>query len=327
MTRGPDVDVAILEDVGGSPIEELAERWTVTFRPNAWKSADELDEVVRGAKAVVVRNRTQVTRGLLCNAPQLRIVARAGVGLENIDLAAADEQGVVVSAPLGANAVSVAEHAMGLALALARKTVQLDAACRSGQWQRTPGAELAGQTWGLLGAGTTARATGRLAKSFGMRVIAYDPYVESTDPGLLAVGVSLRSLDELVAESDVLSCHLPSSNETQKMVDAEFISHMRSHALLVSVGRGDVVDEEALAEALARGHLGGAALDVRETEPPVEGRLEQCDRVILTPHIAGITTQSQSRILKVLCSDIDAVLNGRPARSAVGSVQQAASVY
>ena len=319
----PVSEVAITEDVWGAPFEELARRRSVSRQPQAWQDRDELLALAARARALVVRNRTIVDEALLAGCPRLRIVARAGVGLDNIDVEAADRAGVVVTAPLGANAVSVAEHTVGLALALCRQTVTLDASCRAGNWSRIPGRELHGGRWGLLGAGATARACGRLATAFGMRVLAYDPYIDPAHPGLAAAGIELAPLDEVAAASDVLSCHLPATPQTRHLVGAAVLARMPAGALLVSAGRGEVIDEDALADALESGALGGAALDVRAQEPPARGRLEALGNVIFTPHIAGITTQSQQRILQVLADDIETVLSGGRAASSVGRCAEA----
>jgi (S)-sulfolactate dehydrogenase len=311
-------DVGITEDVWGPPLQELARRRPVLRRPEAWRAPDQVLAVAGQVRALVVRNRTIVDERLLARCPRLCIVARAGVGLDNIDVEAANRAGVVVTAPLGANAVSVAEHTVGLALALCRQTVTLDADCRAGTWTRRPGRELRGGRWGMLGAGATARSCGELATALGMRVLAYDPYIDRAHPGLTAAGITLASLDEVAAGADVLSCHLPATQETRKLVGRELLARMPRGALFVSVGRGEVVDEEALADALESGALGGAALDVRAQEPPVRGRLEALGNVIVTPHIAGITTQSQERIYRILAEDIEAVLSGGRAVSGVG---------
>jgi D-3-phosphoglycerate dehydrogenase / 2-oxoglutarate reductase len=314
-------DVAVAEDVWGPALDDLAGRWAVIRRPDAWQDRDRLLDLAGRVRALVVRNRTMVDQALLAHCPGLRIVARAGVGLDNIDVTAADRAGVVVTAPLGANAVSVAEHTIGLALALARGTVALDAGCRAGTWARTPGRELHGGTWGLLGAGATARACGRLAAALGMRVLAYDPYA---DPARLATeGIELTGLTDVTAAADVLSCHLPATGETRHLVDRALLARMRPGALFISVGRGETVDEDALADALESGALGGAALDVRGQEPPARGRIEKLGNVILTPHVAGITSQSQQRIMRVLADDIEAVLAGGRAASSVGACQEA----
>lgn len=311
------VDVAVVEDVWGQPFEELAASLQVVREPQAWRDPGLLAEIVAGARALVVRNRTDVTAELLAGAEHLEVVARAGVGLDNIDMAAADEAGIVVVAALGANAVSVAEHALGLALAVARSLVTLDADTRAGGWSRQPGAELAGGTWGLLSAGATSRATGRLARAIGMTVVAHDPYVDPSDPELGSLQIELVSLPELVARSDVLSVHLPATPATRGLVDAELLRQARPGLILVNCGRGEVVDEEALADALESGRIRGAGLDVRATEPPVLGRLERLPTVVLTPHVAGITTASQLRIAQILCSEVRTVLEGGEASYAV----------
>ena len=308
--RAP-VDVAITEDVWGAPLEELARTRSVLRSPAAWQSPAELAAAASRARALVVRNRSRVDRELLEACPRLRVVGRAGVGLDNIDLDAAGARGVIVVAPLGANAASVAEHALGLALGLARRVVPANRDCRRGGWDRTPGRELSGAVWGLLGAGATGRACGRLAAAIGMRVLAYDPYAAGRSAELAAAGIRLAPLAEVTASADILSCHLPATAQTRHFVNAELIAQMRPGALLINVGRGAAVDEDALTAALESGHLGGAGLDVREREPPRCGVLETLDNVILTPHVAGITAQSQDRILRALAADISAVLDGR----------------
>lgn len=309
--------VAVVEDVWGEPFDQLAADLPVHRDPRAWQDPQRLAAAVRDARALVVRNRTQVTAELLEAAPRLEVVARAGVGLDNLDLAAADAAGVVVVAALGANAVSVAEHALALALAVARQIVPLDARTRAGSWERQPGTELAGGTWGLLSAGATARATGRLARALGMRVLAYDPYVAPDHPELVELGIQLAGLEEVVAASDVLSVHLPATADTRGLIGPSLLAQARPHLILVNCGRGEVVDEDALANALEAGRIAGAGLDVRTVEPPTPGRLEALPTVVLTPHIAGITSASQRRIGEVLCADIRAVLGGVEASHAV----------
>ena len=315
------VDVAVVEDVWGEAFERLSGDLEVVFNPKAWESSEELLALAHEARALVVRNRTQVDRTLLEACPGLLIVGRAGVGLDNIDLASADELGVAVVAPRGANATSVAEHAIALALVLARHVVELDRACRDGGWQRVPGRELSGGTWGVLGAGATARATARAVKALGMQVVAYDPYVNPDHPEMVEIGLPLASLDEVVSTADILSCHLPATEATRNLVGARLLAQTKPTALFINLGRGEVVDEDALADAVEEGRLAGAGLDVRAEEPPTPGRLERLSSVVLTPHVAGITEQSQARILQVLADDIRSVLAGGEARNAVGAVR------
>lgn len=312
------------EDVSGAPYDRLATRRSLEQRSSAWNETELWPELLRGAEAVIVRNRTQVGQAFFEAAPDLKVVARAGVGLDNIDLAAADEAGVVVVAPLGANAASVAEHALTLALALAKNLVGSDAETKAGGWNRRPTEELAGKTWGLLSAGATARATARLARAFGMNVVAYDPYVDPSHPELRELGVTLGSLDEVLTAANVLSVHLPHTEATHHLLNAHTLAKLPKGALVISVGRGEVIDEAALFSALESGQIGGAGLDVREQEPPVVSKLETHPNVIVTPHVAGISRQAQLRIGEVLCEQIDLVLDGEQATSAVGALKKPA---
>jgi D-3-phosphoglycerate dehydrogenase len=318
MTVGGEApDIVVVEDVWGGPFETLARQYRVVRRCDARPEPTALRTDLAAARALVVRNRTQVDRSLLQAAPNLIVVGRAGVGLDNIDLAAADELGVVVVAPVGVNAVSVAEHTIALALALMRELVEHDHAVRAGEWARRPGRELAGRTWGLLGAGATARAVARLATAFGMRVVGYDPYV--TYDAAADAAISLVALDQVFAAADVLSVHLPATAETRGLVGARAFRAMRPGCVLISVGRGEVVDEDALAEALHTGALAGAGLDVRAQEPPGHGPLDTAPHVLFTPHVAGITEESQHRIASIVAGDLDAVLSGAAATHAVGT--------
>ena len=304
--------IIVAEGVWGPRFAELAQAWSVGRVDHAPSAHD-----LAGARALVVRNRTKVTRELLESAPDLQVVARAGAGLDNIDVDAADDLGVVVVAALGANAVSVAEHTVGLALAVARKTVPLDASTRAGDWNREPGHELAGGIWGLLSAGATARATARLARGLDMSVVAYDPYLDPAGAELAGTGITLHPLDDVIATADVLSVHLPATPETTHMLDAARLAKAKPNLIVVNVGRGEAVDESALADALQQGRIAGAALDVRHAEPPGPSVLDGLPNVVLTPHVAGITTQSQARIADLLCSNIEDVLAGGTATAAV----------
>lgn len=309
-------ELVAFEGVWGQPFEELPAG--IGVERLADNDLGGVSEPAR-VRAVLVRNRTQVTAEFLESLPALEIVARAGVGLDNIDVAAADRRGVVVSSPRGANAVSVAEHALGLALAVARRITQLDRDTRAGGWQRTPGVELAGGVWGLLGAGATGLACARLARGLDMQVLAHDPYADPAE--LRAAGIEPVSLTELVRRSGVLSCQLPATDATRGLIDAELLAQLPAGAILVNVGRGEAIDEAALIDALRSGRLAGAGLDVRATEPPVPGELESLPTVVLTPHVAGITTQSQHRIMAALAGDVARVLTGHDPRCAVGAVR------
>ena len=312
-------EVLIAEGVWSPAFEGLSRRRSLTRVP----AGEELQpRLLAECRALVVRNRTQVSSALLAAAPRLQIVARAGVGLDNLHLPAIDAAGVVAVAPLGVNAVSVAEHAVAMALAMAKGLVARDASTRAGGWDRRPSRELAGCVWGLLSAGATACATACLAQGLGMSVIAYDPYLDPADERLTAAGIRLAGLEEVLRTADVISMHLPATPQTNRLIDATALTIMKPDAYLINVGRGEAIDEDALVDALRSGRLAGVALDVRTDEPPAPGRLEGAPRTLLSPHVAGITTGAQDRIGEVLAQQIDRVLDGDAATAAVGSLDR-----
>ena len=309
--------ILISEDVWSDDFVELQKRFPITHEPDLWSRKEDLKAKLADATALVVRNRTQVTRELIEAAPKLKVIARAGVGLDNIDIQAADENGVVVAAALGINAVAVAEHTLGLAISLARSIVNRDKSTRAGEWNRAAGTEISNKTWGLLGFGATGRAVAKLLQGFGCEVLAYDPFVKSAE------GVKLTNLDEVITKSDVISIHLPATKETTGMINHSLITKMKKSTLLVNVGRGEVINETDLESALRDKLIAGAALDVRVSEPPKDNLFKDLSNVILTPHIAGITKESQAAINQVLVSEIEAALTGSPHKYAVGKVKQA----
>jgi D-3-phosphoglycerate dehydrogenase/(S)-sulfolactate dehydrogenase len=244
------------------------------------------------------------------------VIARAGVGLDNIDIKAADAAGVVVVAGLGANAVSVGELTLGLALALLRNIPGHDVATRDGGWVRTPGRELSGLTWGLLGCGATGVATAKLIQGFNCKVVGYDPYAKNLS------GIELTTFEDALKRSDVVSIHMPSTPDTNGTINATTLALMKPDAILVNVGRGEVINEADLIAALKAKTIAGAALDVRAQEPPGKGEMEAIPNLILTPHVAGITKESQLRINQILTSNIELVLNSKPATHAVGALKE-----
>jgi D-3-phosphoglycerate dehydrogenase/(S)-sulfolactate dehydrogenase len=250
------------------------------------------------------------------------VIARAGVGLDNIDIKAADAAGVVVVAGLGANAASVGELTLGLALSLLRSIPAHDVATREGKWIRTPGRELSGLTWGLLGCGATGMATARLIQGFNCKVLGYDPFVKADDPRLPGLNMSMHSLEEVLKGADVVSIHMPSTPQTNNTINSTTLALMKPSAIIVNVGRGEVINEADLIAALKSMTISGAALDVRAQEPPVVGELETLPNVILAPHVAGITAESQLRINEILTANIELMLTGKAAINAVGSIKE-----
>jgi D-3-phosphoglycerate dehydrogenase/(S)-sulfolactate dehydrogenase len=311
--------ILISEDVWGAPFQKLEGSFPITRNDDLWSNPEELKASLKDVTALVVRNRTKVTAEIIAAAPKLKVIARAGVGLDNIDLKAADAAGVVVVAGLGANAVSVGELTLGLALALLRNVPGHDVATRDGGWVRTPGRELSGLTWGLLGCGATGLATAKLLQGFGCSVIGYDPYAKNLS------GVELTTFEDVLKRSDVVSIHMPSTAETNGSINATSLALMKPDAIIVNVGRGEVINEADLMAALKAKTIAGAALDVRTQEPPVKGEMESIPNLILTPHVAGITKESQLRINQILTSNIELVLNSKPATHAVGALKESSN--
>jgi D-3-phosphoglycerate dehydrogenase/(S)-sulfolactate dehydrogenase len=308
--------ILISEDVWGTPFQTLEGSFPITRNDDLWNNPEELKTALKDVRALVVRNRTKVTADVIAAAPNLKVIARAGVGLDNIDIKAADAAGVVVVAGLGANAVSVGELTLGLALSLLRNVPGHDVATRDGGWVRTPGRELSGLTWGLLGCGATGVATAKLIQGFNCSVLGYDPYAKNV------AGVELTSFEDVLKRSDVVSIHMPSTPETNGSINAATLALMKKDAIIVNVGRGEVINEADLIVALKAKTIAGAALDVRAQEPPTTGEMETIPNLILTPHVAGITKESQLRINQILTANIELVLNSKPATHAVGALKE-----
>ena len=307
--------ILISEDVWGTPFQDLEGSFPILRDDDLWKDPEKLKASLKDVTALVVRNRTKVTADVIAAAPYLKVIARAGVGLDNIDVKAADAAGIVVVAGLGANAVSVGELTLGLALSLLRNIPGHDVATRAGGWVRSPGRELSGLTWGLLGCGATGLATAKLLQGFGCTIIGYDPFAKNLH------GVGLTTFDDVLVRSDVVSIHMPSTPQTNGVMDSKAFARMKPDAIIVNVGRGEVINEADLIDALKNKVISGAALDVRAQEPPQLGAMESVPNLILTPHVAGITSESQLRINQILVSNIALVLNSQSATHAVGALK------
>jgi (S)-sulfolactate dehydrogenase len=300
--------IVISEFMDRGAVDALAARFDVRYDPDLVDRPDELAREVADAGALIVRNRTQVRGGLLDAARKLQVVGRLGVGLDNIDMAACANRSIEVIPATGANAQAVAEYVIAAAMLLLRGGYRATEDVASGRWPRNAlsnGRELAGKTLGLIGFGGIGRLTGRLARALGMRVVAYDPQVPAESPLWHEEGVSARPLDDLIAEADVVSLHVPLAPDTQHLIDATRVAKMKPDAILVNTSRGGVVDEQALAAALREGRLGGAALDVFEQEPLRAGSpLEGCRDLLLTPHIAGVTRESNARVSSLIATRV-----------------------
>ncbi len=318
MTR--DVCVLALDNVSAEGCTYLEAKGFAVERMGAL-GEEELRDMIPQYDALIVRSGTQVTKPVLEKAAQLRIVARAGVGVDNIDLDSASRRGIqVVNAPDG-NTLAAAEHTMGLLLALARK---LPAACKrlkDGCWDKKglQGVELAGKTLGILGMGRVGTAVARRAAAFEMGVLAYDPYRAPEQP--VPEGVTLTTMEDVLRNADFLTMHLPLTPETLYLVDADKLALLKPRAMLINVARGGVVDENALYEALRNDRLAGAAIDVFENEPVTDNPLFALDNVVVTPHLGASTREAQVRVAMDVAEDIAGFLQGEPPRNPVNRPQ------
>ncbi|NJD32236.1 MAG: hydroxyacid dehydrogenase [Gammaproteobacteria bacterium] len=295
-------EIVITEFMDEAAIRETFAGRSVLYDPRLVDDPARLLAEAREARALIVRNRTQVRGALLEAAGQLRVVGRLGVGLDNIDVEACKARGIAVHPATGANDLSVAEYVITAALMLLRRAWLATARVAAGEWPRTElmGRELAGKRLGLVGFGAIARVTARMARDLGMTVAAYDPLLPADNAAWS--GAARQTLEEILAGSDVVSLHVPLTSDTRNMIDAAALARMKRDAILVNAARGGVVDEIALVEALKAGRLGGAALDVFEREPvdaAYGARFAGVPNLILTPHVAGVTDESNVRVSSV----------------------------
>jgi len=279
--------------------DKISDRGVELLKQTAWNVVQTTKETLAGeladADALIVRSATKVTADLMSKAPRLRVVGRAGVGVDNIDLGEATKRGVLVMSTPGGSSVSVAEHTFALLLALVRQVPKFDASMREGKWEKSSsGAEVRGKTLGLVGLGRIGTEVARRGKAFDMRVLAFDPYI--SEAAAKELGVELVKLNELLAESDVLSLHTAVSPQTQQMINAQTIAKMKKGVRIVNAARGELIHEADLAAALKSGHVAGAALDVFAEEPPKNSPLVGLPNVICTPHVAGSTAEAQEEL-------------------------------
>ena len=290
-------DIVITEFMDEAVARDLAEARDVLYDPGLVDRPDDLAAAARSCRALIVRNRTRVDAALLDLCPDLRVIGRLGVGLERIDLAACKARGVVVCPARGANAVSVAEYVIATLLIMLRGAYHATAQVIGGAWPRREliGREAAGRALGLVGFGAIARHVAVRAQALGLRLMACDPFVHPEDPVWRELRTERVALDRLLETSDAVSLHTPLTEETRHLIDAAALAKMKRHAILINTTRGGVVDEAALVEALRAGAIGGAVLDVFAEEPLTADRgalFAGVPNLLLTPHIAGVTEDS-----------------------------------
>lgn len=277
----------------------------------------ELKAMLPGYEALIVRSETKVTADLLASATALRVVTRAGVGTDNVDVEAATERGIVVLNTPGPNAIAAAEHTIGLLLALLRHIPRANASAKEGQWDRKRfvGHELYRKTLGILGLGRIGREVASRARAFGMEVVVYDPFVPASVAE--ALGARALSLDAVLDRADVITLHLPLIPETVGLLDAEKLARLKRGAVVINCARGGLIDEAALATELASGQLGGAALDVFAVEPPADSPLLRLDNVVVTPHLAASSVEAQRGVALAAAESTLAALRGEVVENAV----------
>ncbi|MGD9866474.1 MAG: hydroxyacid dehydrogenase [Hyphomicrobiales bacterium] len=300
-------DVVITEFMDAGPVETLKACCDVHWDKDLWDKPEKIKPLLKDAKGLIVRNRTQVTGDLLGAGPNLKVVGRLGVGLDNIDLEACKARNVKVCPATGTNNVTVAEYTICTALMLLRGSFYARDSVLAGEWPRTQyvGLEARGRTLGLLGYGMIGQSAARMAAGLEMKVIAHDPNVPADAPGWkLAEAVSV---DELLKRSDVLSLHVPLLPSTRNIINADAIRKMKKGSILINTARGGVVNEDDLVAALKSGHLRGAALDVFVEEPlsaKEAARFKGLPNLILTPHISGVTVESNDAISSVTVENV-----------------------
>ena len=300
--------ILITEFMDEDAVNLLKKKYDVYYDISLAEDSNSLVKLINKMKALIVRNKTLVTRELIENAPNLTCVGRLGVGLDNIDLNACEEQNITVYPALGANSHSVAEYVICASMLLLRKAYFKKNEMIAGNWprQESSGSEVYGKTLGLIGFGDIAQKTRDLALGLGIKTVAYDPYLDK-DSNLWKETKNLL-LDNLLSISDIISLHIPLSKETKNLIDEKKLRLIKNSSVIINTSRGGIIDENSLAKLLKENKIGGAALDVFNEEPINKEnakKFEGLDNLILTPHIGGVTKESNERVSKMIAKKID----------------------
>lgn len=304
--------VLVTEFMDETALDAFGDDIEVIFDPSLVDDRPRLLAAIGDAAGVIVRNRTQVDAEFLDAARTLKVVGRLGVGLDNIDLDHCAARGIEVCPATGANTKSVAEYVIAAAMMLARGAFLSTSEIQSGGWPRTrlgAGREVAGQRLGLIGFGAIAREVACLARGLGLDICAYDPHLAKADPAW--AHVERTALDGVLSTADIVSLHVPLTDETAGLIDAEKMARMKPGAIIINTARGEIVDVPALVAALRSGRIGGAALDVFAEEPPGAGMAQAfagVPNLLLTPHIAGVTSQANTRVSQLTVENVMRVL-------------------
>jgi len=300
--------IVITEFMDETALSGFDDSFEVVYAPELVDNRANFLSSLEQADAIIVRNRTQVDLDVIQSAPNLRVIGRLGVGLDNIDLRACEARHIKVLPATGANTQSVVEYVIGTAMALIRGSYFSTQQLTEGKWPRAQlgqGGEITGRRLGLIGFGHIAQAVARSAQALGLKISAYDPYISIKSPQV--AGVNLVSLETLLEHSDIVSVHTPLTPETDRIINTETITQIKQGAVLINSSRGEVVDEDAVIQALKSGQLSGAALDVFRSEPmdaDTAAKFRDCPNLILTPHIAGVTAEANQRVSRITVENV-----------------------
>ncbi len=317
VTKKDKLKILVCDDLAEEGLAVLKHEKNLDVQIQLKLSAADLKQAIADADACIVRSGTQLTRDILEAAKALRVIGRAGVGLDNVDVEAASKKGIVVINTPGGNTVSAAEHTFCLIMALARSIPQADASLKRGEWERKKftGHELYDKTLGILGLGRIGGEVAKRAQVFGMRVVAYDPFLRVDKAK--QIGIELLSLEELLERSDFITLHMPLTSENHYILGDKEFKKIKKGAQIINCARGGLIDEAALLKALESGRVAGAALDVFETEPPKDLALARHPKVIATPHLGASTEEAQIAVAVDVAQSIADFLLGRGVRNAV----------
>ncbi len=296
--------VLVSDQLSNIGVKLLQETEGIEVDVNTGLSHDQLKEIIGDYDALVIRSATKVTGDIIKAAKKLKVIGRAGIGLDNVDIPAASKQGIVVMNTPDGNTITTAEHTIAMMMALSRNIPQATASLKAGKWEKKKlkGRELFNKTLGLIGVGHIGRIVADRAKGMKMKVIVYDPYIKPET--IEKLGMRSVSFDELLKESDYITVHTPKTDETTNLIDSNAMSKMKQGAMIINCARGGIVNEDDLYEALESGHLGGAALDVFTTEPPGQHRLMTLPNFICTPHLGASTKEAQDNVAKDVANQI-----------------------
>ena len=311
--------ILISDSLAKEAVEILEKEKEFKVDVNTKLTPEELKNIIKDYDALLVRSATKVTKDVIEKADNLKIVGRAGVGLDNVDIQAASKKGIIVVNTPGGNTISTAEHTFSMMLALTRNIPQADASMKRSEWERKKfmGVELYGKALGIVGLGRIGTEVAKRALSFSMRVMAYDPYLSAEKAKEL--GIELVDMKTLIKESDYITVHTPLTEDTKHMISDKEFGMMKKGVRIINCARGGIIDEDALAKAIESGKVAGAAFDVYEQEPPNDSKLVKLDKVVLTPHLGASTEEAQMNVAIDIANTVRDALLGRGIKNAVNA--------